>query len=187
MQLPFDIPLQLVLVVAAFVIILLAGIVVKAAEARIKAAEARAKSAEALALNANLPETIHRYVAQTTLISKREREFLAVLDPMAADLGLRICPQVRLADVIQVARDSENRRSSFLHIAQKHLDFVLVEQQSFQIYACIELQDSTHNASDRKKADNDKAAALQSANVPLLVFNSIRELQKHGIAILDDD
>jgi len=125
----------------------------------------------------------HMYAARASLITKREREFLRTLDMVAADLGLRVCPQVRLEDVIRVPKGADNHFSSRNRIKGMHIDFVLVEPTDFSVYACVELQDTTHNTRSRREADAKKAAALKSAGVPLLAFKSPSELQTRGLLV----
>jgi len=165
----FGIPIWLII---ALVVVIAVGVLIKAAE---EAAKEKKR--------AN-PE--HRYEARAALLTDRELTFLRVLDPMAADLGLRVCPQVRLEDVIRVPKGADNFMSTRNRIRAMHIDFVLVDPDTFGVYACIELQDRSHRAEKRQRDDRKKADALASAGVPLQTFNSIRELEERGLVVSDE-
>jgi len=62
-----------------------------------------------------------------------------------------------------------------------HIDFVLVDPTDFSVYACVELQDASHHTRSRQEADAKKAAALESAGVPLLTFTASSELETRGL------
>jgi hypothetical protein len=53
-------------------------------------------------------------------------------------------------------------------IAQKHLDFVLIDPATTRIRAAIELDDRTHRLRVRRARDRFVEAAMRAAGVPLL-------------------
>ena len=122
------------------------------------------------------------FVAKEHLLSERELNFLRVLEPLAGEMGLRVCPQVRLEDVIAPDGRAANQFGTRQTIRGMHLDFVLVEAETFHIRAGVELQDSTHETKRRREADWKKARAMEAAGVPLLVYRSARELHRQSLA-----
>jgi len=80
---------------------------------------------------------------------------------------LRICPKVRLGDIIRCT-DVEWRAGYGPPISQKHIDFVLAYPDSLKIVCALELDDSSHKAEGRRIRDEFVTAALSSAGVPLV-------------------
>lgn len=105
------------------------------------------------------------YESREYLLTQAEHRFFQVL-LQAVPEGLHICPQVRMADLIDCYRDS--RRSSFAAIAHKHIDFVLMEVETAEIVLAIEVDDATHQRPDRMERDRFIEDALNTAGVPLL-------------------
>lgn len=120
------------------------------------------KKRRAAPSSASLP-----YVSQRHLLTPGERRFYHQgLTPAIGNRYL-ISFKVRLADVIAV----ENWESKYGRmIAQKHLDFVLVTPRTTRIVAAVELNDASHDASDRQQRDDFLSQALHSAGIPLITF-----------------
>lgn len=70
-----------------------------------------------------------------------------------------IMPQVVMSQCV-----GTRSRPAFATIAQKSIDFVVCTKAS-EIVAAIEIDDRTHNAAGRKKADETKNAALEKAGI----------------------
>ena len=65
-----------------------------------------------------------------------------------------ICCKVRLADLLNVtSSDPAERQKLFRRIAAKHVDFVLADPSDLEPFAVIELDDSSHDRSDRRERD----------------------------------
>jgi very-short-patch-repair endonuclease len=77
-----------------------------------------------------------------------------------------VLAQVQLSRFMLVKR-VDKAQSWRNRIDRKSVDF-LVCDKSFRVVAAIELDDSSHERTDRKKADNDKDAALTSAGIRLI-------------------
>lgn len=106
------------------------------------------------------------YYARKYLLSNGEVAFYHALRRGLPD-GLLIAVKVRLADVIGC--DAEAWRKGFGgRIAQKHVDFVLADAGSTATRLVIELDDRTHQRSDRRRRDDFVDRALAAAGVPLL-------------------
>src|SRR5688500_10700506 len=94
------------------------------------------------------------YSARPTLFSPAERSFLGVMDGVLPD-GVSWLGKVRLGDVLTTRKGLSNseRTSAWNRINQKHVDFLLVRVSDFAPLAGIELDDSSHDAEDRKARD----------------------------------
>lgn len=107
------------------------------------------------------------YIKRAVLLTAGERRFFHEgLNPAISGRYL-VSFKVRLADVITV---EEWQSTHGRKIAQKHIDFVLITPNATRIVAAIELNDATHDSTDRKKRDAFIGCALASARVPLVTF-----------------
>lgn len=78
-----------------------------------------------------------------------------------------VCPKVRLGDIFFVSRPHENQ--SYLNrIARKHLDFLLCNPKTMRPIVGIELDDSSHQRSDRRARDEFIEQVFEAANLPLV-------------------
>lgn len=109
------------------------------------------------------------YVARTAVFTPAERSFLGVMDGVLPD-GVSWLGKVRLGDVFVTRKglSPSQRSSAWNRINQKHVDFLLVRVSDFAPLAGIELDDSSHDADDRKARDAFVDEVFRSANLPLL-------------------
>src|SRR5689334_23186995 len=88
-----------------------------------------------------------------SLLTQAELKFYQTLKVAVEDAAL-ICCKVRLADLLNVTSlDSAERQKLFRRIAAKHVDFVLADLHDLEPFAVIELDDSSHDRSDRRQRD----------------------------------
>lgn len=80
--------------------------------------------------------------------------------------GFVVLPQVGLSRFLAVKK-GENQLQWFNRINRMSVDFLLCNK-AMQIIAAIELDDSTHDQPQRKKADTKKDAVLASAGIKLI-------------------
>lgn len=107
-----------------------------------------------------------RYATRKSLLSQAEIAFHKVL--LEAVPEAPIFPKVRVADVMDAA---ERFSGDFLRISQKHFDWVLCHPVSFEPLIAIELDDSSHQWSDKqRKNDQVKDDAAREAGIALLRF-----------------
>ena len=117
------------------------------------------------------PSVRARYVTRKSLLSKAEVAFHKVL--LEAVPEAPIFPKVRVADVMDAA---ERYSGDFLRISQKHFDWVLCHPVSFEPLIAIELDDSSHQWSEKqRKNDQVKDDAAREAGIALLRFPWQRE------------
>src|SRR5688500_2696654 len=81
--------------------------------------------------------------------------------------GLVICPKVRLADLINCPGDAW-RQGFGGRISGKHVDFVLADADTLAIRMAVELDDRSHQRSDRRERDAFVDHALEAASIPIV-------------------
>ncbi len=137
------------------------------------------------------------YERRAALFTRAERSFLGVLD-QAAGSEYRVFGKVRVADVLKVSRavGKSDWQSAFNKINCKHFDFVLVDPDTLDFKAVIELNDKSHRSEKRAMRDQFIREACQGAELPLIEVEAkraysvaeIREtLVKPGLELPDGD
>jgi hypothetical protein len=106
------------------------------------------------------------YFSREFLLSRGESVFYHALR-RALPGQLMICPKVRLSDVINCSADAWKAGFGG-KISQKHLDFVLADIDTTAIALVIELDDRSHQRTDRAQRDMFVDRALAAAGVPML-------------------
>lgn len=109
------------------------------------------------------------------LLTKREYRFYLLLREIADEYHYLICPKVGLKDLLTVT-DKKQYMKYFHKIAQKHVDFVICDQDLHVLFV-IELDDSTHETRDAKKRDHFKDKAFAAAGIPLKRITEIEQRQ----------
>lgn len=109
------------------------------------------------------------------LLTKREYRFYLLLREVADEYHCIICPKVGVKDLLSVT-DQKQYMKYFHKIAQKHVDFVICDQDLYVLFA-IELDDSTHETRDARKRDHLKDKAFASAGIPLKRITEIDKKQ----------
>src|SRR5262249_51473791 len=119
------------------------------------------------------------YRARPALPRPAELPFYHALE---RNVGRRytVCMKVRLADVIDCPGAAWRMGYGRL-IAQKHLDFVLIDRTTTRIRAAIELDDRTHRLRVRRARDRFVEAAMRAAGVPLLRVPVARAYRPHDV------
>ncbi len=106
-------------------------------------------------------------VLRDGLFSKREYAFYRVLRRSCGKKGLKVCPKVRLADILDVkTEDTEENRVWFRTIAQLHIDFLILGKNDRFLFG-IELDDSTHDNPEAWKKDRFKDECFDKTAVGL--------------------
>lgn len=83
-----------------------------------------------------------------------------------------VLAQVQLLQVLKFKRGARSQ-ATLNRISQLSLDFLIVNPDT-SVVTAIELDDSTHEREDRKRADARKAHALESAGIPLIRWVAAR-------------
>lgn len=108
----------------------------------------------------------YRYVAVRHIASPPEKLLYERLCKALPELI--VLTQVHLPRVVQPASTA---KGPLERIIRKSLDFLICDAMFVPLVA-IEVNDSSHNAGNRIASDIDKAAALKSAGIPLIVWEA---------------
>jgi very-short-patch-repair endonuclease len=108
------------------------------------------------------------YRRQPSLFSAAERSFLGVLE-QASGADYKVFAKVRIADLMQPAFGAR-RQSALNRIVGKHVDFVLCDSRDLSVVGVIELDDKSHNQSNRQRRDAFVDKAFASAGIPIAHF-----------------
>ncbi len=105
-----------------------------------------------------------KYVKKGALVSRPEYEFLQTLRQIQPD-KYEVVPQVALVNVIDKKTNTSYRGELF-----RVCDYCFVDRDTFEPLLLVELNDSSHNRSDRKERDAKVAAIAGDAGLPLVTF-----------------
>ena len=122
-----------------------------------------------------------------TFLTPTERQFKSKLTEILSNkYEVHCC--VRLADIVEPSsvdkRNSREYNALFRQVSQWHCDFVIVERVTLNIITCIELDDPSHQRDDRKRRDSIMNKVMSAADVPLIRFNSISQLEQYNADML---
>lgn len=110
------------------------------------------------------------YRATQTLLNTTEFQFYLALIKCIDLNKYTICPKVRIADIVYYAGKS-NYYSGFLRVANKHVDFVIIRNNTAEILVAIEL-DGWNHTRKKKTIERDEFVneVFSTANLPLVRF-----------------
>lgn len=94
---------------------------------------------------------------------------LAALGEMRRELPqtLHICPQVRLADLLDVIPTEPGQRQVALNrVASKSVDFAVIDTAG-RVLLVVEIDDRTHERPDRRERDRLVDAVLRHCGIPV--------------------
>ena len=109
------------------------------------------------------------YVLSPALLSPKEKSFYNSLKPITDELGLVILCKMRLADIIQVPKDTYDSIRWFNYIKAKHIDFVICDR-NFKLVKLVEVDDRTHQYENRIKRDEFVNKIFEQLNITLLHY-----------------
>lgn len=102
----------------------------------------------------------------TPLLTYNESRNYKTLYDVAEIKGYRICPKVRLADIVK-PRNDEKYMTHFGKIKAKHVDFAICDK-NMKVLAVIELDDNSHNRPDRIERDKFVDEILQANGIKVV-------------------
>ncbi|MEA5077694.1 MAG: DUF2726 domain-containing protein [Anaerolineaceae bacterium] len=118
------------------------------------------------------------YRVRDNFLSPAERSFYGVVQNMIGS-RLVVLTKVNLNDIFYVSRPNENQGDR-ARIAQKHVDFLVCTPAEMKPIFGIELDDSSHQAPDRRLRDEFVDQVFNTAGLPLLHF-----IAKHAYTKLE--
>lgn len=122
------------------------------------------------------------YDARPSLLTAAELHFKQFLD-QAVPATITIMAQVALEEIITVRPSVRGKHWARARgrIKARRVDFVLCDSETFQIHCAIELNDRSHQRSDRQARDKFVRSALAAAGVP---FVEIPAARTYDISVL---
>jgi hypothetical protein len=128
-------------------------------------------------------EPAYPYVINKDFLSPAEHNFFSVLRTIVSDQAA-ISVKAGLGDLFLVnSKDPSEFRIYRNKIDRKHVDFLLCDPKTLRPLAGIELDDKSHQRSDRQARDEFVEHVFQAANLPLVripvkTAYSVTELSK---------
>jgi hypothetical protein len=114
-----------------------------------------------------------KYRPRGALFTKAEQKFLVALRHISGD-NFHVFGKVRVSDIIVPAVNKFEKASGwhwlFSQVSQKHVDFVITDQQ-LNFICAVELNDKSHDKEDRQKRDAFLEEAFISADMALVWVN----------------
>lgn len=118
---------------------------------------------------------------QAQLMTDREVHFMQGLFRTVDMRRWYLCPQVRVADIVQITPRVRGRSRTWWKLfhmaAQWHCDVVIVDRRTFRVVAAVELDDASHLKKSRRRRDILLDEVMRQAGLPLLRSRDARELQ----------
>ena len=108
-------------------------------------------------------ETIDISYCQKPIMSKYENEFYNKMKELEQDY--KIVPQLVLSSVIK--KESKNKYQNELY---KMIDFAIFDKDYNKLLLLIEINDSSHNQTNRKERDLKVKKICNNANIKLITF-----------------
>lgn len=108
------------------------------------------------------------------LFTYNEKAFYHKLKTFADQHRLFLFAKVRLLDLVEPRRGQKKYRTYFYKIQAKHVDFVLCDAKLVARWV-IELDDASHQRTDRKKRDTFVDEVLKSTGYTILHMDSFDE------------
>jgi|SRR5665213_369771 len=111
-----------------------------------------------------------QYQTRGALLSPAELSFFKVLQN-AVGKSVLVCPKVRLADILKPA-EKQNYQTALNKISRKHIDFVLCDPATTEVFGVVELDDKSHDRTDRITRDSFVDSAFAVAGIQIVHFKA---------------
>lgn len=103
-----------------------------------------------------------------SLVTQYEKYFLDIIEENFGE-DYRVMPQVPLSSIVNKNKEFNKQYQNELY---RTIDIGIFDKDTFAPLLMIEINDSTHQQSDRYKRDLKVREILDKANIPLLTFYS---------------
>ena len=121
-----------------------------------------------------------QYRKRNGVLTFREREFYRVLRSLMGREN-HILSMVRMADVLWLSNETEDRRFHNNNILCKHFDYVICDKLKFEPILVVELDDPKHQWEHRWQIDKFKDKACEVAGLPIVRIEVQDEYDKADI------
>lgn len=105
------------------------------------------------------------YEKQGSILTDAEKKIYNFLEFRLPN-SVKIMTKIRLADLIKLKDDNLNNKDAFYKIAYKHIDFVVLNND-LELMCAIELNDYTHELSERMERDSFVDKVMKECGIPL--------------------
>jgi hypothetical protein len=88
---------------------------------------------------------------------------------------MHVCPQVALAAVVDIPAHFNNNEYKHVNrapFAAKYADFAIIDPETGDVHAIIELDDHTHDSAERQAEDAVRDAMLEEVGIPVHRFDA---------------
>lgn len=120
-----------------------------------------------------------RYGLRRSILTKNELKFYESLKSIVKD-KYTICAKVKLSDIFYI-KNGRGYYAALGRVNQKHVDFLLCYPKSLKPFMGIEVDDKSHQRSDRKKRDKFVNKLFETKKLPLLRFSAKMEYNTEEI------
>ena len=122
----------------------------------------KAKSMNKENMNKPLP-----YKKRDDFLSEAERMFYLTMSNFIEDKAT-ICPKVAVKEIVFIGKGTGKEYMKYFNwIAKKHVDFIICDSVMMNVLCAVELDDSSHSKTDRKKRDEFVDKVFETAKIPL--------------------
>ena len=101
------------------------------------------------------------------ILSKAEYSFYKALKNYMRSDAI-ILPKIGLKEFLYIPNGTEKFMTHWMKISQKHVDFLICDEESMRIYCAIELDDKSHDEADRIQRDIFVDAAIRNAGIAII-------------------
>lgn len=123
----------------------------------------------------------YQYTRKASFMTRSEREFYEML-LAAVGNEMHVFAQVHLPTILDHKVNGQKWGGAFRHISQKSVDFVLCDKKDIAPLLAIELDDRSHERSDRIERDREVERMLSEAGMPLLRVPDYKSLTSASLA-----
>ncbi len=115
----------------------------------------------------SVAQQVYPYFVRDDFLSRAEMSFYLILKNAVSEWAL-VCPKVSLGDLFYAkSQDNSLHRTLTNKIDRKHVDFLLCDPKTVRPILGIELDDKSHQRSDRQARDEFVQEVFAAANLPL--------------------
>lgn len=120
-------------------------------------------------------QKLYEYKAKDHVMTESEAEFFKTLVEVAGD-RYYVFPQVHLSAILDHKISGQGWKYAFGHINGKSVDYVLCDKTTLKPVYAVELDDKTHERTDRIERDVEVERIFQGVNIPLVRFSNYKNL-----------
>ncbi len=122
----------------------------------------------------------YKYLSKDHLMTRSESDFFNMLNEAVGE-KYYVFPQVHLSAVLEHKVKGQNWQAAFRHINGKSVDYVLCDKVTLKPVYAVELDDKTHEYTDRQERDKEVERIFAGANLTLVRFEDYKLLDKKAI------